>query len=153
MNDTDSADFLEPSVKVSHSADCQLCTQLWKLLQNWELGTHVEETPTQLNKMFRTDTKSKERVSRSLSPGTLQSMLRCVFTTSCVSWLLEIGRLSSKITHGQDLRISLLSCFYFRVVLPGIPLRDEVFMYVIAKSIPLVALFLTHVLALKVREE
>ena len=90
-------------MKVSHSADRQLCAQLWKLLQIWELTTHVEETPTQLNKMFCTDTKSKERVLRSLSPGAFQSMHRWVFTTSCVSLLLEIGRLSNKLTHGQDL--------------------------------------------------
>ena len=140
-NDSDSAVFLDPNVKVSRCAACQLRTLLWKLQQNWELTTHVEETPTQLSKMFCTDAKSLERVLRSLSPRTLQSMPRWVFTTSCVSWLLEIGRLSSKLTHGQDLRISHLSCFYFRVVLPDIPLRDEIFMHVIAKSIPLVAFF------------
>ena len=39
-------------MKVSHSADCQLYAQLWKLLQNWDLTAHVEEIPTQLNKMF-----------------------------------------------------------------------------------------------------
>ena len=90
-------------MKVSHSADCQLYAQLWKLQQNWELTTHLEETPTQLNKMFCTDTKSKERVLRSLSPVTLQSMPCWVSTTSCVSLLLETGRLSNKLTHGQDL--------------------------------------------------
>ena len=94
-------------MKVSHSADCQLYAQLWKLLQNWELTTYVEETPTQLNKMFCTDTKSKERVLRPLSPGTLQSMPRRVFTASCVSLLLELGRLSNKLTHGQDLHTPL----------------------------------------------
>ena len=86
--------------------DCQLRAQLWKLLQNWELTTHVEETHTQLNKMFCTDTESKERVLCSLSPRTLQSMPRWVFITSCVSLLLEIGPLSHKLTHGQDLHTS-----------------------------------------------
>ena len=94
-------------MNVSQSADCQQYAQLWKLLQNWELTTHVEETPTQLNKMFCTDTKSKERVLRSQSPGTLQSMPRWVFTASCVSLPLEIGRLSKKPTHGQDLHTPL----------------------------------------------
>ena len=32
---------------------------------------------------------------------TLQSMLRSVFTASCVSLLLEIGHLSNKLTHGH----------------------------------------------------
>ena len=90
-------------MKVSQSADGQLYAQL----QHWELTTHVEETPTQLNEMFCTDTKSKERVLRPLSPGTLHSMPRWVFTASCVSLLLEIGRLYSKLTHGQDLHTSL----------------------------------------------
>ena len=41
-----------------------------------KLGTDNtrEETPIQLNKMFCTDTKSKERVLRSLSPEALESM-------------------------------------------------------------------------------
>ena len=57
--------FLEPNVKVSHSA-VEAATKL---------GTDStrEETPTQLNKMFCTDTKSKEPVLRSLSPGTLRA--------------------------------------------------------------------------------
>ena len=37
--------------------------------------------------------------------------------------------------------LSSLSCFYFRVVLPNIPLRDEDIMFVITKFIPLVAFF------------
>ena len=99
--------FLEPNVKVSHSAHCQLFAQLWKLLTKLGTDNTREETPTQLNKMFCNDTKSKERVLRSLSPGTLQSMPRWVFTTSCVSLLLEIGRLSNKLTQGQDLHTPL----------------------------------------------
>ena len=47
--------------------------------------------------------RSKKWVLRSLSPETLQSMLRWASTTSCVSLLLEIGRLSSQLTHGMDL--------------------------------------------------
>ena len=49
--------------------------------------------------------------------------------------------------------LSSLSCFDFRVVLPGVPLRDETIMFVITQSIPLLVFFLVvHVLALNERD-
>ena len=44
----------------------------------------------------------KEWVLRSLSPETLQSMPCWVFTTSCVSLLLEIGHLSNHTKHSPE---------------------------------------------------
>ena len=54
-----------------------------------------------------TVSENKEWFLRCFSPETLQSMPRWVFTTSCVSMLLEMGRLSNKLTHGQDLHTLL----------------------------------------------